>query len=471
MEIKRYTFDIWAMLRRIRDRYALQAEKRALDLQQSITKETPRWLSGDVNRIEQALCPLVSNALQRTTHGQIVIQAKTLQRHDNAIIVRFAVQDTGAGVVKKTSLRQADTFIRSDNAFSTQHQGPMAELMGSHRLIQEMGGTMSIQSSLSQGSTFTFKLPLQMPSAPPTRSQEADTQARRPEFIRPLIILLAEDVEINQKFMKMLFTRHGHQVDVVGTGVDAVRAHAAGNYDIILMDIQMPELDGIEATRQIRSTETQRYGIENRRGQLQTPILALTAYDALDIHGKDLEAGINGYLLKPIEPQVLFAKMAQLLPHLVREESETPLETSSSESAPTKEKNNLPTVMQKNSEETEAPVVDYSTVDHQYAGNRKLWQQLLLSFVEREIAEYKRILPDLNHNGDWAQLGRKAHKIKGSLSILCAEAARQRAADLESAITARQAQEFTPEVDALLQALQELVKLAKSFGDTASDEQ
>jgi CheY-like chemotaxis protein len=209
------------------------------------------------------------------------------------------VVDTGIGIAQPDLARIFDAFTQVDGSATRRFGGTGLGLAISSQLVRLMGGRLEVASAVGQGSTFSFVLEFciaEAPSLPPVRSSFTRSD-------RPLAVLLAEDGAVNQLLVKRLLEKAGHTVTVVDTGAKAVEAVACTHYDVVLMDIQMPEMDGFEATISIRAREM--------NGRRRVPVIALTAHAMEGDRERCLAAGMDGYISKPIRPDVLFASLAE----------------------------------------------------------------------------------------------------------------------------------------------------------------
>jgi CheY-like chemotaxis protein len=230
-------------------------------------------------------------------------------------LLRFGVRDSGIGIAPERQAQVFEAFTQADNSITRRFGGTGLGLTISNRLVQLMGAhsgrhsgkcsRLGLESELGHGSEFFFSLPLQEPVVP-EKAAAATEAAAQPEKARPLSILLAEDNAINQKLAVTLLGREGHRVSVVEDGLAAVQAWARESFDLILMDMQMPGLSGIEATQLIRAEEAG-LGHEGQR----VPIVALTANAFAEDRQACLDAGMNGYVSKPIRRDALLAAIAE----------------------------------------------------------------------------------------------------------------------------------------------------------------
>jgi CheY-like chemotaxis protein len=254
------------------------------------------------------LVNLLGNAIKFTASGEICLSLRRVQDGPDDLL-RFGVRDSGIGIAPERQAEVFEAFTQADNSITRRFGGTGLGLTISNRLVQLMGAhsgrrcRLGLESELGRGSEFFFSLPMQTPVATETA---AETAVAQPEKLRPLSILLAEDNAINQKLAVTLLAREGHRVSVVEDGLAAVQAWAREPFDLILMDMQMPGLSGIEATQLIRAEEA---GLVHEGPRV--PIVALTANAFAEDRQACLDAGMNGYVSKPIRRDALLAAIAE----------------------------------------------------------------------------------------------------------------------------------------------------------------
>ncbi len=275
------------------------ALKKGLDIQLALAPaiET-QMFSGDPQRLKQVLRNFINNAIKFTDHGTVKIAGQILEDRASRVLLRFEINDTGIGIEPETLQRLFSPFEQADNSMTRKYGGTGLGLSISKGLIRMMGGDFGVRSHVGEGSTFWFTVWLDK-SAPAelsvnTQAGGADLCLR--EDYAGSRILLAEDEPVNQEVTRSLLQVVGLEVDVVEDGQAACELAAQKTYDLILMDMQMPRLNGLDATRRIRALP----------GYEETPILGLTANAFPQDRDACLQAGMNTHVAKPIKPQALY---------------------------------------------------------------------------------------------------------------------------------------------------------------------
>jgi CheY-like chemotaxis protein len=303
-DLESIPFDLRATVHGAAELIRPLADKKGLELREVSTGDTPPLL-GDPGRIRQIVLNLLSNAVKFTDTGSVTLTTAT-ELADDAWQVRLSVQDTGMGITEDGMSRLFQSFSQTDASIARKYGGTGLGLAISRRLAELMGGTLSVTSAGIPGQGSRFDLAFVTSAA---RVEEAE-RVGVPAGVavasgsrdRPLRILLAEDNPMNQKLATRLLERMELSPDIAGDGFEAIAANEREGYDVILMDVQMPELDGLEATRRIRSA-----------GRAHRPwIIAMTANAMEGDREACLAAGMDDYVSKPIRPDELQAALERV---------------------------------------------------------------------------------------------------------------------------------------------------------------
>lgn len=299
-------FDLDDLVTRVLGLLSEAATKKGLVLRYQMSGDTPTRMIGDPGRVQQILINLLGNAIKFTPAGEVCLKVSCLDMTPQSATLQFQVSDTGIGIPADKLGMVFDRFTQVDASSSRQHGGVGLGLSICRQLAGLMGGTLTVESLQGQGSTFTLTVRLgrhrSEPATPGIAPSRADADASRPSPEEPsrrsLRILLAEDFEDGQELIRFYLKGTPHRLDIVEDGECAVGRAQAHSYDIILMDIQMPAMDGYQATHTIREWERE-------QGRTRTPIIALTA-NALKQHGERAEAsGFTAFVTKPISKTTL----------------------------------------------------------------------------------------------------------------------------------------------------------------------
>lgn len=301
--------------------FALRAREKGVALTWTVTPSTPDMVLGDVNRLRQVLINLVGNAIKFTGSGAVSIDVSSdaaptdndRRAADSERWLHFAVRDTGIGVPSEKHATIFEAFEQVDGSTTRHFGGTGLGLAISKRLVDLMGGHIWVESEVGQGSTFHFTIPLEVAAhrQPPEPCTPATATVLGSRDVGHLRVLLAEDNAVNQKLVMRLLEQHGHTVVVVNNGREAVAAVERQAFDVVLMDIQMPEMGGLEATAEIRRREAN--GTARASPVPHLPIVALTAHAMHGDEARCLAAGMDGYVAKPIRMPVLLAEMVRVL--------------------------------------------------------------------------------------------------------------------------------------------------------------
>ena len=301
IEISNNVFDFENLLNNINKTYSILASKKRLDFKTIYVSNIPKHLVGDEYRIEQILKNLINNAIKFTESGKVELYIS--MNTNNELL--FEINDTGIGIPHDKIEGLFSKFYQVDSSYTKKYAGAGLGLAISKELVELMEGKLWVESEVGKGSSFYFTLNAIIPENNLLKSVQKGTKPlERVETQQCFNILLAEDDKLNSKSMIYFLKRKGHNVVHANNGKEVLDCLQKSDFDIILMDIQMPEMDGIETTNIIRNSENLNDNI---------PIIALTAYAMTGDQEKFLKAGMNDYVSKPVKLDSLIEKMNQLL--------------------------------------------------------------------------------------------------------------------------------------------------------------
>ncbi|MEM9412341.1 MAG: ATP-binding protein, partial [Planctomycetota bacterium] len=425
LDIDEHPFSLTNLIDEVAGIMSVVAEEKGLQLIESRADNVGDAYIGDALRIRQIILNLLSNAIKFTSNGHVKLSVYRLDETVNntkkrgSQVIGFEVEDTGKGIPGQLVDKLFEPFEQEDSSITRKHGGTGLGLAISKMLAEMMGGTIKAQSQVGKGSKFTFTASLmptniQSPARTPNQTTTSDFVPKR--------VLLAEDGAVNQKVAIGLLEKRGHQVDVVVNGYEALEALQKNSYDLVLMDIQMPEMDGLTAVKQIRRQE-------EVSGEKRQRVIAVTAHAMSGDKTRFLEAGMDGYIPKPFKADALY--MA------VEDTKLFDTDASSSSTEP-----NLPTL-------------DKDVALQTTGGDVSLAQVLLETCLEESpklVSQAKTAVVERR----WTDAKRFGHSMKSSFGAVGAMAASKLSKQLES-IDSEAEQPFTETLAAIEIELKKLV--------------
>ncbi len=303
LTIEKIDFDIKNLLDEITKAHSVRANEKGLDLLYTFSSNIPPYLVGDPNRLQQVLNNLISNAIKFTDNGDVSIEVRKKTIANDYIELQFSVTDTGIGISPEGMERLFKSFSQVDGSYTRRFGGTGLGLVISRQLVEMMSGKIWVESEAGKGSTFYFTLPFRIGSRP-YEKPIISSVPNKPE--KKLNILVVEDDEVNRFVVSNMLDKKGYAVNIACNGLEAVKAYKENQYDLIMMDIQMPEMDGVEATKNIRQWEID-------GGKKHTPIIALTAYALHGDREKFLALGMDEYISKPIVLEDLYVTIDKVM--------------------------------------------------------------------------------------------------------------------------------------------------------------
>jgi signal transduction histidine kinase/ActR/RegA family two-component response regulator len=309
LDLDSIPFDPIECVERVRALLGARALEKGLELRCEVRPEVPPCVAGDPLRVGQVLLNLIGNAIKFTEKGLVAVEVSVASAGEAGVVLEFAVRDTGMGIAADKLQTIFEPFSQADGSMTRRFGGTGLGLTICSRLVRLMGGGIRVQSRLGEGSCFRFSLPVPVakPAAgPPAQAAPPPEVAAAPGSGGPLRVLLAEDNLVNRQLVVRLLEKRGHRVDTAENGREACEAFHRQSYDVILMDVQMPEMTGIEATAAIREAE--------RGNGRHLPIIAMTAHAMKGDRERFLASGMDGYISKPILLKELTDALAKIAP-------------------------------------------------------------------------------------------------------------------------------------------------------------
>ncbi|MGE4298144.1 MAG: PAS domain S-box protein [Desulfovibrionaceae bacterium] len=411
LDLERIDFNLHELLEEGGALYAFQAEQRGLTLDVSIAHGVPRFVKGDPGRLRQILGNLASNAIKFTQSGGIRISAASepFEGHGDVgkapvadMVLRFSVQDTGMGIMPDKLETVFENFSQADESVAREYGGTGLGLAISKRLVELMGGRISVRSDPGEGSVFTFTLPMDTGSAD-TRDAAGDEPGMETGVgaMRPLRVLVVEDNALNRELACRFLESEGHAVLEAVNGRQALDVLGKERVDVVLMDIQMPEMDGMSTTRAIRAAT-------HLAVPADVPIIAMTAHALKGDRERFLTAGMTDYVAKPIDFMRLLAMLGK-----VARGTAAPLD---GEGRAVARPDGTAAA------DPDKSVADFPRQDRDaglalLGGNQALFRRLENIFLRDTPGDFE-VLQRALEKGDTMEAARLAHSLKGSASTI-----------------------------------------------------
>jgi signal transduction histidine kinase/HPt (histidine-containing phosphotransfer) domain-containing protein len=384
-------FSLDEVLKKVSNLLGIKSEEKGLDLYLNVEADVPPLLVGDPLRLGQILINLTSNAVKFTQEGRIVINIKQVALENEQVTLHFSVQDTGIGIAKEIIPYLFDAFTQADTSITRKFGGTGLGLAICKQLTKMMGGEIWVNTKLGQGSTFNFTANFGF-----LKVQEENFPSQHKKIVQKNLkgarVLLVEDNLINQKVAREMMKNEGLLVEIANHGKEAVLMVEKADFDAVLMDIQMPKMDGYEATQLIRE------------GYKKLPIIAMTACVMNGDKEKCIAAGMSDYISKPIEIDKLFNILGKWI-----QPKKCEVSNSHSDSKDIRDfTTSLP---------DELPGIDIAAGLKRLRGNRSLYHKLLCDFYK----DYQNMVTELNdalQNGQHETALRLVHSLKGATGNL-----------------------------------------------------
>jgi signal transduction histidine kinase/HPt (histidine-containing phosphotransfer) domain-containing protein len=392
IELDEIDFDLCTTLENAADMLAVRVEEAGLELTCHIKPDVPVALVGDPVKLRQIIVNLTGNAIKFTQEGQVTISVETKREEDSSVFLHFTVSDTGIGISADKVEIIFESFIQADGSTTRKYGGTGLGLTISKQLVNMMGGKIWVESELGKGSTFHFTARFELGLKEATEVLDTkDLHIQKAP--RQLSILIAEDNPVNQKVAATMLEKRGHSVFVASNGRESLETLDNEHIDLILMDVQMPEMDGFEATQLIRDREKGNGG--------HIPIVAMTAHAMKGDRERCLAAGMDSYISKPIRAEQLFTVIQNLANR-------------------SQDKKKEGTPPSKHGTQLAEDIFDLSKAMSAVAGDRVLFEEVANLFLE-DAADKIAKLREGVVRGDASVVAQAAHTLKGSVGYFGAK--------------------------------------------------
>ncbi|MCP4148840.1 MAG: response regulator [bacterium] len=447
LDMETLDFDLRRLLEETGDILALRAHEKGLRFDMEVNPKVPNYLKGDPGRLRQVLLNLAGNAIKFTPRGSVTIRVNCDWEEENQVTLQFEVKDTGIGISKARIPLLFDAFSQAELSITRKFGGTGLGLAISKELVHMMNGKIQVESEEGKGSSFRFNIQLGKqaltaeeirgePRLPDPRDTHRNdiphilTYDRR----KKIRILLAEDNMTNRMVTLALLERLGLRADAVADGSQVMAALKSLQYDLILMDVQMPEKDGLEATTEIRTLESGSPDKPNNR----IPIIAITASAMKGDREKCIKAGMDDYISKPVRLKALSNVLAKWLGEPLAQTAGT--NGTHGGTAPLQKETgtlqqNKKSLPEKNTAGEEEIIFDRPYLLELFMGDAAFLDSVLNNFLEEVPDRIKGLKKGL-HEEDAVKVKSFAHSIKGAAAEVCANALRKVAAEIDASAKA-----------------------------------
>lgn len=401
LKFEKIGFNIKYQLGAIMDTFQFQCREKGIDISYSISPETDTVFLGDPVRLNQILINLISNAVKFTHIGEIKVDVTLDRKEGDKQYVKFEVTDTGVGIPKEKIHHIFESFTQADESVTRRYGGTGLGLSIVKQLVELQEGELYVNSVESKGTKFTFIIPYESGKiqdlVQPEHSQNKDAPIHSFEGVK---VLLVEDNDINRLYALNILKKWKCEVDGAENGYIALEKLRSNEYDIILMDIQMPIMDGYEATKNIRSTFPE--------PKNKIPIIALTANAIKGDNEKCLEIGMNDYLPKPFQPEDLYASISKFA-----------IDQQNVEDIP------------KPDAVVEKEVTDLSYLKNVCNGDKVFMREMVETFISNTPSAINE-MQNWCDKAEWVKVGQTAHRIKPSIAFMGLESVKSTVKKLET---------------------------------------
>ena len=360
--------------------FETKIQEKNIVLEKKYDKNIPNVLLGDPMRLHQIILNLINNAVKFTNEGKITVTVELLSENEESVTINFSIADTGIGIAESKIINIFENFHQANNDTSRLYGGTGLGLAIVKKLVEAQNGTINVSSKLGEGSNFCFTLSFLKTSF----DEQFEVHSPKPEKnIKHIKILVVEDIALNQLLMKTLLDDFGFERAIASNGRIAIEMLAINTFDIILMDLQMPEMNGFDTTEYIRKTM-----------KLNTPIIALTADVTTVDLAKCKAVGMNDYISKPVDERILYSKIMDLAMKTALQKPPTKIEVN-----------------------TQIKYTDLHYLIQRTRANKELMTEMINSYLE-QTPPLVSIMKNSYAEKNWSSLESAIHKIIPSFSIM-----------------------------------------------------
>jgi CheY-like chemotaxis protein/HPt (histidine-containing phosphotransfer) domain-containing protein len=394
MVFEEHPVSIDGILNSICSLYLPKAKSKNITLSYECDANVPEVVVGDPVRLTQVITNIVGNAIKFTPKGSILIFARMISSDEKKSLIEFKIKDSGIGISKDKLSRVFKRFEQAGVETTRLYGGTGLGLSIAKHIVQSQGGEISVTSELGVGSIFTFTMPFDHYDSTKQVNTKPVESVADLSFLEDLSILLVEDNVLNVKLINGIFMGTNVKVDVAETGTQAIEKVKNNFYDIILMDIELPDMNGYNTTKIIRDEL-----------KLKLPVIALTAHALAGEREKCLEAGMNEYLTKPVNTRKLFEMMSVLMAVNIQPPAQA------------KEgKSDITTIQSQKLFSTESLVVDLSYL-HELSDNNKEFEKEVIELFLTQVPPQMQELDIAVSTSNYADVKMLAHKLKSSTAV------------------------------------------------------
>ena len=391
LTIDKYPFDLEKTIKHVYNLLKVKADEKQLHFKLELDKNIPKFINGDKGRINQIIMNLAGNAIKFTQKGEVKISTHLIEKTNKKATLKFAISDTGIGISGDKINTIFNRFSQGEENTSRRFGGTGLGLNICKQLVELQEGELFVKSTLGKGSEFYFNLTFDIQEESIKSSQEKNIDVSKQLKNTNLKVLLCEDNLMNQRLTEIVVKNFGFEIDITENGEEGIKLLKTNPYDVILMDLQMPILDGYQATKFIR-----------QEMKSNIPIIAMTAHSMVSEEEKCLELGMNGYVPKPFTKENLLNKINEV----VRNQSTR-------------------IVSENEIEQINRHKIDLSYLQELSQGNKQFEKEMMELFIRQVPADLDLLENALTQN-NYKNIQGFAHKIKSSLSIMMLEELREK---------------------------------------------